>query len=338
MEDINTYTFDFKKEAEALLSDLGERGRNTILMMVRVNEGDVSFPGIVGAPETIDKFFSRAAKAAKSEFSGEEYKSAFHSRLYDISEKSVASFIYLRENDRVFDSLGEQDRELMALSIMWHEKAHDLIDDGPDVDDNHPYAECAADAYAAIRLLQRFGPEATGFLSRLSWYRSFDAIEGTAHLTTTVLDKIIADSADTDFTKLTHEQTIEWAMAYAKTWTPMPDMLEKVHEFLKEEERIFDIPKICNGILPADKNPNDVVAYFGAKMLDPLAGKGMIINGQEVVYDSEYREEIAKATGVRLDGISLESIFNYFARRGTKSAQETLKVSLPPGGPWNIKV
>lgn len=96
-----------------------------------------------------------------------------------------------------------------------HEIGHCLISgDGPIFNEN------AADAFAAIRSLQRFGNiEDLILLSAARSYNLMTIADGE-HLSSPMLNQIIKDSEHIDFKSLSFEETIQKAKDYADKFTP----------------------------------------------------------------------------------------------------------------------
>jgi hypothetical protein len=220
----------------------------------------------------------------------------------------------------------------MRLHALWHEEGHVLNPDGPDVDDDHPLQECAADAYVALRFFQRFGPDANAFLSMFSWLRAFkaSAVVDTTHLTTTVLDKIIADSAYEDFSNLTADQTIERAKKYAEEWTPSEIILSEARKSIEHEGSRVKLSLLRSTCLSSPVN--DFSFYvFGMKVFQPWLADGVIINGEVTQISDDSRREVDATIKERASGMTLSDIFKKSGDRPANEPPltETVKVTLP---------
>src|SRR5262249_35008223 len=152
-------------------------------------------------------FYEKMGKDHINEEYGKDPDYCSHHHMLRIFGDPLTHFICLRTDEKYIHSLGDENEPLLRLFTLLHETTHALIPTDDDLE-----GEWAADAYAAIRLMQRFGKKAVPLLSEISWHRAYTAVcsedNHTGHLTTAVLDKIIADSASRDFSRLDHDQTV----------------------------------------------------------------------------------------------------------------------------------
>jgi hypothetical protein len=218
-EDISNYSFDLEREAKTLLAELGRKGKRILIAATEVTHP----AGYIGAakvdvPLIVSRNRLRQRKAAAVRehinytYNKRPYLGSYEKAVFPAFSRNYF-YISLRKDAEFIRQLGPENEDLMRLFILYHEAGHALISPLPDT----PAGEHAADAYAALRLLQRFGAEAAPFLSRVSRLRTERAaISGsTSHLTTAVLDKIIRDSARRDFPRLTPAETVQLAKDYA---------------------------------------------------------------------------------------------------------------------------
>ena len=114
-------------------------------------------------------------------------------------------------------------RAAMLFFEFDHELGHLLTIKGRNITEKGTTteAENSADAFATLRSIQRFG-RAGAHLNALSCWRArcLIATGSTTHITTPVIDAIVADSAHIDFTKLTPQETICAANEYARRYCP----------------------------------------------------------------------------------------------------------------------
>ena len=322
-EDISNYTFDFDKEVDDLRHSLGFANRSGILFAdVNVSAGHVKIKSIKGG------WLSKALSSSDVRHeANQQYKKKPNFSSYCSTDDR---YIFLRENDSFNESFGEKNKSPMLLFSLYHETGHALIP-SPSVDDDHPFGECAADAYAALRLFQRFGQEAGPLLSMISWHRTLEAVgDSTSHLSTAALDKIIADSAHRDFSKLTADETIALAITYAKEWTPEPSMLSAVRKVFRHEGQI-KLEVFSETCLATS---NNFAFYIGAKFFQPfLQPEGVSQNGTTIQLFDDDKREYAAALQERAATLSLSKIFKKAAAKPTAEPPltELLKVSLPKG-------
>ena len=85
--------------------------------------------------------------------------------------------------------------------------------------------EYIADAYAAIRLIQRFGADSE--IKNLPAMRAVEMLfcENASHFTLPVVERIIADAKTVDFSALSPQQTVARAVEYAEKYGEKPQMV-----------------------------------------------------------------------------------------------------------------
>jgi len=338
-DDINNYAFTFKKEARYLARSLGPNGNDVYFVETdaaqqedsngdtpKVNPGRIigkrrlfkSFKNISAAREAVISTYSKVSGALSS-----------GDIPFDLKTKKADGHIISMLKDEYSTGIfGEEKKPLMRLFTLYHETAHALIP-GPEPDNEHPLSESAADAYAALLFFQRFGNDAGDFLSMVSWSRAFYAISGkTSHLTTTVLDKIIADSAHEDFSKLTPAETIERATAYAKEWTPEASVISAARPFFVQDKGI-NIALLAKTCLASPSN--DFAFYIGAKLFQPfLQPEGVEFNGKAMQLTDGARQQFTDLIEKHAAHTSLSEIFNATAKPEAEPPLTTLlKVSCP---------
>lgn len=146
------------------------------------------------------------------------------------------------------------DRAAMLFFEFDHELGHLLTNKGRNITPHGTTteAENSAEAFATLRSIQRFG-HARPHLDALSCWRARGLItQGIkTHITSPVIDAIIADSTRVDFTKLTPQETIAAANEYTNRYCPKgPDVdfaviqLRAARDFMKDgahQERLAKI-------------------------------------------------------------------------------------------------
>ena len=273
------------------------------------------------------------------------YKSSFSNELK--TADIVGHIILLSKNKcKDFDSMdgyeafGVENKNLMPLSFLIHEFGHSVIDKISDSerDENDPFCECAADAYFAIRHLQRFGRDAEPLLSRISWERSLQALAEvrTGHLTSTVIDRIIADSAHIDFSQFSAQQTIDLARDYATKWSPDISVISAAREFLITAHQKYvlaesDATDKMNILAAAcfSSASADLAAYIGSRVVQPLLQpEGVIFNGKSWRLSDEMRQAYADGFEERAGMVKLSVLFNNSAKKESDLAA-FIKASTP---------
>lgn len=308
-DDINNYTFDFETEAEGLRLLLGPRADSIIFVETAVvpPESEGGKPRIralpVGDTPFMDKHGEEAFNLVMKYYVGQSGTAALHK-----DNNKIGHVVSITANENDIYAFGEKNKDLMRLWILYHEAGHTLVA-GADIvrDENHPFGEGAADAFAALLFLQRFGLEARDFLSMKSWSRAFEVVRGdTSHLSTMVLDKIIADSAHEDFTQLSPAETIKLAEAYAKAWTPKIKTLTATRAFFRRNKSL----RYSELLRESLASPSAPIAYMGAKFFQPfLQPQGAVLNGQKRKLDRVARQEFAAAIEERAARVTLHDMF-----------------------------
>jgi len=222
---------------------------------------------------------------------------------------TIGYAIGIREKESFTAAFGVDKEPFMRLFGLLHETGHALIHASKPTPDN-PYSECVADAYAALSCFQRFGNDAAELLSLVSWSRVLKSVvSDTKHLTTPVLDKIIADSAGEDFSKLSQADIIERAESYAKDWTPRAPVLAATRpDFVQNGPVNFrQLAEKC--FSPAS---NDFSFYLGERLVRPYLKDqdGITYEGTKVWFPDEYRREMAATIRERNGGQSMQERFN----------------------------
>ncbi len=337
-DDISNYTFDFEKEVNDLRRSLGSKAGNILFTEVDVTPSkeanvppEISLQKIVGAENFNKATFSFIHDWIVSSYTDDPLSSSFSNSFSNADNIIVGHVVCLREKESLSKELGEENKNLMRLFILYHETAHVLIPGVGNGDQDHPFWEAAGDAYAALRLFQRFGQEAGALLSMMSWLRTKDAIVfNTHHLTTTVLDKIIADSARRDFSELTPAETAELAESYAKEWTPTASVLSAARPLFRQGNCISPLLLAQTCLTSSDK----FAFYIGAKFFQPfLQPEGILWNGKTSQLTAIEREAYARFIEKTAAGMGLHAIFNRVADRPEEEPPVTtlLKISLPAG-------
>lgn len=334
MEDIGNYIFNFENEVANLRHALDGAADD-----ITFAEVDIMPPeGLIGPtkveilhiagdsiPEANNS--SRVRADIVLQYNKEQGRGSYAGAVLSASGESLP-YISLRKDEPFTDAFDESNKSLMRLFGLYHETAHIFIS-GPIADKDHSFCECAADAYAALRFFQRFGQEAESTLSMISWLRSFKALHksDTAHLTTTVLDKIIDDSASMDFSALKPDETVILAAKYALEWTPPPDVLAAARKVFPSAGSI-NLKQISETCLTS---PNDLAFYIGAKLFQPyLRPEGVIHDDEAVQLPDEVRLKLAALIEERAEKLTLS--FDSAAKHSQKTpVSKLLKVSRPKG-------
>ncbi len=215
-----------------------------------------------------------------------------------------------------FWSLSPHHAEAMKAYAFDHETGHILVPEGLNKF-HEEKREFAADAYAAIRCFQRFGNEAKEIMSAVSWQRAYIGVftGNTGHLTTTVIDRIIAESDSTDYAKMTPQETVAHAARIAQETLPARHQLEALRDDMSSSKHRGNISLnlMAETCLSTQ---SDLSFFILAKALHPfLQPKGMEINDAPVAIDPVWREDIAARLAERAKEMKLSQVFGPYAKR-----------------------
>jgi hypothetical protein len=285
-EDITTYSFDFERDVSALQQYLGSTGKNILFLHLKAADKKPEVLQIIG--DNYDALIEGeqtdvvSKTAAAINYFYPDYGDISMGMKWQATKQWVpdaditARTVIFYENSLVSTLMGKKDQPLMDLFTLYHETAHTLDNNKPGGDGKRPMPENVGDAYAAMLLLSRFGQQAVPFLQKVSLWRArnFGFAEEKDHFTSLTLDKIIADSAREDFSKLNADDMLERAKDYAGLWSPPIADLEKARQAYLHMERERDPA----GWLMANSNPSgyapeNIALYMAAKnalpALDP---------------------------------------------------------------------
>lgn len=147
-------------------------------------------------------------------------------------------FIMLYTGDDAISMLGKNAPIGQKLSfVLDHEIGHAVTAYGRASAHSKTLHECCADAYAAMRQIQRFGAE-TGAVSDLRLRRaqrivSLQGPRHAAHFTSFTLDKVLEVAQTTPLQKLSAEQTARLAERIAIAHTPNDHVVDNVAKAFK---------------------------------------------------------------------------------------------------------
>jgi hypothetical protein len=206
-----------------------------------------------------------------------------------------------------------------ALSTFEHEAGHLVVPTGF----HSRFKEASADAFSALRMIQREGDSAIGSISHVSATRAHDFItkdnQLSYYLTTPVIDKIIEDNKKYDFKSLSPEDTAKLAAHYAQENFPTNKELYQVmddkNRFAGKMTRALENPKqhknipdlLSSTIL---SSPHQLSFQVGARFIEPyLSAEGFETNGKKIVLPEKIRLEAQARIESRAQDFGLESRF-----------------------------
>jgi hypothetical protein len=239
---ITDYVFDFEREAKAFFKSYQEcTGRECPITFIDASHlPDIKIYEVnkpLKRASDVEDFINRIAKYTH-EISGGS-TGFLNNRGY------IALII---PTDRIgISTLGyKTSADITDAFIFDHEIGHSICPDAYKGNRDN-LKECIADAYAAIRHYQRFGVGSTALDSFAAMhavglvFRPDDGI----HFTSPVVQHIIEDRKNIDFTSLTLEETAQIARRYAALYAPHSSSVERLaNKFQSFNEKL---PDISNG-------------------------------------------------------------------------------------------
>lgn len=333
--------FDLKKEARKAFRDFPQLRANTFFTSTDHYTTEFPKPPYGGSKEiqsrpALDEFHEIISDCIKAQTgSGSIKHKKLKAVIIDLHEPVVFNSRY---KDRVF-----------ALD---HETGHFLVPGAYTDGGGNLHDENAADAFGAIRQLQRFGKD-TRNLELLSSHRSYQLTNNRdrTHLSSLTVNRIIRDSRHIDFKSMSPEETIRAAEKYAKKYTPSQAELDEVNDFLQRIPTSelalsgeYDIQptKKCHLELLASSaltTPGRFSFQIGLSLFLPfLDDKGATLEGERIRFDRKTREKfraefIERARHFGLEDIAAELEENkadMFARK--PSALAPKKAAAPKKG------
>ena len=304
---IKNYKFDFEKEAEQAFGTFTRIRKNTIF----VNGASHPIEPIFGSEETImhPALISLLKKVKKRI---QEKKGSSETGVRIVNKNDWLYAINLNfENDT---SSGIYPLDVDYVYTLDHELGHVLLNYLFMNNKNH--IESAADAFAAIRHLQRFNNN-TQALSLLSCSRSYNMayLGRTEYMTTPVIDQILKDSKHIDFKALSPEETIETAKNYTRKYTlSYPEIAaannwaKTTHAFLAHSPSNENfIKKIASTAL---STPDHVSFKLGLSVIQPFLDtpEEVIIKNIHIQLDKKTREKLREQFTNRAQKLKLPEI------------------------------
>lgn len=122
----------------------------------------------------------------------------------------------------------DQSDEMETLAVFDHELGH-LVVGGAFASEDSCYRETAADVFAVLRHVQRYGDESRA-IEKAGWRRAFDFVMSgdRGHFTTIALDEVSRLTDKLDIKAMTPDQTIKLAQRVALEHTPHFDATDIV--------------------------------------------------------------------------------------------------------------
>jgi hypothetical protein len=342
-EDIKHYSFDFEREANRLERFTGVSGKYVLFLDLHLNSAKK-----VNVLHTTGDNYSAQMEGKRSSILNQALKTAttyvpllgdnsvgmqWQAGQWHRGGKTTGRAIFFYVNNSATMELGKKDQSLMNLFMLYHETAHTLDDHLSFTQGARPLVENVADAYAAMMFLKRFGQQAVPFLQKLSvWRVNYFATYGAAaasHFTSFTLDKIIADSAQEDFSQLSSEEMLKRASEYTRVWTPQIADLKKasaVFDRLKDETD--PAAWLTQHTRLSGDAPDNIALYVAAKSALPALYPGL--RAENAASSVHFNASQAKRLLKKAATIKLSALFNTAAVRASGASSVTVAAIITP--------
>ncbi len=209
----------------------------------------------------------------------------------------------------------DQSDVMESMAVFDHELGH-LVVEGAFFSKDSCYRETAADTFAVLRHIQRYGDESRA-IEKAGWRRAFDFVMSgdRGHFTTLAIDELAQLKDKLDIKAMTPDQTIKLAQRLSLEHTPHFDATDTisaafrpVRQAMQQSENIETALKVLADIALASDN-----AYYtfkiGARVLAPfLNGEVQNGNGEKMLLKGDYWDDVReqmrdKSASLKKDGL-----------------------------------
>ena len=220
------------------------------------------------------------------------------SYAYNNQSHACRALVFNHEDDFFREAL-PQEKEMSRASSFYHELGHLLCKNGFETDGNNTLGESSADAYAALRLLQRYGDDARGLIARESWRRAAKFMNNFYgnYLTSPVTAQILADAKDGRFDKLSPAETVTAAESYAEKYRATEAQIKAAqrvyadgrYPFFPLQEKLAYLATTCLS------KPDNFSLHLGATVLNPfLHNEGVDIGDTHIQLPAGLRQSLTR--------------------------------------------
>jgi len=307
-----TLRFDFTEAARKVVKDHPELGRNTLFIDAKNDLWLEPSPIIEklidnDEMETIEDVV-KSARRLKTSFA----------QAVDLGRKKEAHALVFHPDQNPL--YAQKPGAVDDFGSFDHETGHMLSPD------RHETAgENAADAYAMLRHLQRFGDQSPD-AEYCGWKRALVfALTGiTSHVTTFTVDKIVVDAKTANFMSLSPKETKAIARDYAALNTPDAARLKDLRTAFRHVIRkpanqkpltaatFRDIARVA---LKADVNSD--AFYISLRILAaPLAQGGVVYNGKKITLSGHEWDDVRQRLEKKLEKLPPAHALKALARKG----------------------
>jgi len=209
----------------------------------------------------------------------------------------------------------DQSHEMETMAVFDHELGH-LVVGGAFFSKDSCYRETAADAYAVMRHIQRYGDDSKA-IEKAGWRRAFDFVMSgdRGHFTTLALDEIANLRDKLDIAAMTPDQTIKLAQRIALEHTPHFDATDTISAAFRPVRQAMqgtgDIETALKALADIALASDNAYYTFkiGSRVLKPFlndevrSADGEIYKLQGKYWDDVRAEMTAKEKQLKDDGI-----------------------------------
>lgn len=308
-------------------------------------EAHKQFPelrGKIAVYNLVDNRIHAAIDPAAVGLKDEKALRAFYEKSKKAAEKANSS-IAMQEKDlklivyaqRSLDShlfaRADQPQEMRVFATFDHELGHLLVTDAMKYAtlSEQLYAEAAADTYAVIRNIQRYGSKAIG-TDVLSWQRAVAFIEtgSQSHFTSFTLDEFAKVQDSIDFAALTPQQSLQLARRFALEHTPHESTMRGLAEaFAPFRDALKQNPedreaalKVLADITLGDEVKGYYTFRLGARMLSRYLNDGVSVKGQRILLRGAEWDRIRADMRAREMKLAKQDILTGFPLKKTPAA------------------
>jgi len=263
--------------------------------------------------KTLRSFLEKAKKTAEKANSSVALQEK-ELKLIVYEQRSLVSHLFTR---------ADQPQDMRVLATFDHELGHLLVTDAMKYTtlSEQLYAESAADTYAVIRNIQRFGSKAIG-TDVLSWQRAAAFIEtgSQSHFTSFTLDAFAKVQGKIDFSALTPQQSLQLARRFALEHTPhestMRGLAEAFAPYRAASKKTPEDREAALKLLAEITLGDAVKGYYtfrlGARMLSRYLNDGVSVNGTRIQLRGDDWDRIRRAMRQRELQIARDEILAGF--------------------------
>lgn len=209
----------------------------------------------------------------------------------------------------------DQTPEMEAMAVFDHELGH-LVVRGGFFSKDPTLRETAADTFAVLRHIQRYGEESKA-IEKAGWRRAFDfVISGDAgHFTMLTLDEVTKLKDTLDIKKMSPQQTSDLASRLALEHTPHADVtnsiayeFEPVRQTMKRTRNIEAAMKTLADIVLAD-DADFYAIKIGGRALKPfLNGEVRNADGTPYEFKGAYWNSVKDELNAKLASIDHDGL------------------------------